>query len=93
MGNATGIHIWPSAFLVYMNDIYQTSNNLRFILFAYDTSMFLYNDNIDSLISELNAEFIMKINSWLIFNKLVLKTHTTSNIILFLQTDQLVMIQ
>ena len=75
-----GSILGPLLVLVYMNDICQTSNKLELILFADDTSVCLSDDNIDSLISDFNAE-LTKINSWLISNKLVLNTNKTSYMI------------
>ena len=40
----------PLLFLIYINDIVNSSNVLSFVLFAADTTVYVKNDSIDSAI-------------------------------------------
>ena len=75
-----------------MNDICASSQKLEYILYADDTSVFLSDNNIDNLILDSNDE-LLKINSWLISNKLIVNTRKTHYMIftdMFIDSDTLV---
>ena len=61
----------PLLFLLYDNDICSSSKNLKFYLFADDTSILLSNKNLKSLENTMNIE-LNKVYQWLISNKLTL---------------------
>ena len=56
-------------FILYINDIVNSSNLLRLILFADDTNILYSNKNIDILYETLNNE-LEKVSKWLIANNL-----------------------
>ena len=64
-----GSVLGPLLFLVYINDISNSSDQLKLYLFAGDTN-FLYADkNLGVLENKVNAE-VSKISDWLIANRL-----------------------
>ena len=63
-------------FLIYVNDIYNSSNLLSFILFADDTNLLMSHKNLDTLIAKINEE-VEKVTIWLQLNKLSLNLTKT----------------
>ena len=57
-------------FLIYINDIVNSSNVLSFVLFADDTTVYVQNDSIDSAIEILNTE-LAKVALWFDSNTLI----------------------
>ena len=64
-------------FLIYLNDITQVSNELEYILFADDTSLFLSGQDLTQLVIKFNYE-LNQINKWFVVNKLVLNVKKTN---------------
>ena len=75
-GVPQGSILGPLLFLIYINDIIESSSLLNFILFADDTNIFYSHKSIDTLIETLNHELI-KVSSWFKCNKLSLNVDKT----------------
>ena len=71
----------PVLFLIYINDIKNSSNILNFFLFADDTSTYLTGNNAKEIKATYNCE-LKKVLCWLNANKLSLNTDK-SNLVLF----------
>ena len=64
-------------FLIYINDIVNTSKLTKFIIFADDTNLFYKHKNHNTLVSIINTELI-KVSSWFKLNKLSLNINKTN---------------
>ena len=71
-----GAILGPLLFLIYINDIVNSSTILSFVLFADDTTVYVHNDSIDVTIQILNTE-LSKVASWFDSNKLTLNVNKT----------------
>ena len=70
----------PLLFLIYINDIVNSSNLFRFSLFADDTVATLSGKNLQTLVSSVNRE-ISNVSLWFKVNKLSLNLSKTNYII------------
>ena len=71
----------PLLFLIYITDIYKSSDILQFHMLADDTSIFYSHNNLKNVEITLNNELI-KVSEWLIANKLTLNV-SKSNFVIF----------
>ena len=75
-GVPQGSILGPLLFLIYINDIINTSPLLTFVLFADDTSIFYSHKCLNTLVNILNSE-LAKISTWFKCNKLSLNIDKT----------------
>ena len=80
-GVLQGSVLGPLLFLLYVNDISYSSNQLNFLLFADDTNLLYADNNLRSLEVTVNKK-LTSVCNWLIANKLSLNTKK-SNFVIF----------
>ena len=73
--------IGPLLFIIYINVICNVSENINFVLYADDTSLYTKHNDIDILFNCTNMQ-LKKLYNWLCLNKLSLNVDK-SNYILF----------
>ena len=71
-----GSILGPRCFILYINDLPACSNELEFILFADDTSIFFEHSDLDVLTSHLNDQ-LHNVSTWLKANKLSINVKKT----------------
>ena len=76
-----GSVLGPLLFLLYMNDIQESSDKLSFYLFADDTNILFANKNLVSYEFDVNHK-LNKVYDWLIANKLTLNIKKSNFVIL-----------
>ena len=71
----------PLLFILYVNDITNTSDVLEFILFADDTTILYSHPNIENQINRINEE-LKEVSNWFKANKLSVNASKTNYMIL-----------
>ena len=66
----------PVLFLLHINDMYRSSNQMRFVHFADDTTVFPSDSDINNVHATVNSE--LGIDNWLKANRLSLNVSKTS---------------
>ena len=70
----------PLLFIIYINNICNTSDIISFCLFADDTSLVYRNSNVDAAVQTFNVELV-NISNWLLANKLCINSLKSNDII------------
>ena len=76
-----GSVLGPKLFILYINDLCNVSNLVKYVLFADDTNIFKSGNNVNELCNEISHE-LTKVNTWFNVNKLSLNVSKT-NFMLF----------
>ena len=79
-GVPQGSVLGPLLFLIYVNDIYTSSDKLDFFLFADDTNLLYADKNLRNLESVVNRE-LSNVMDWMTANKLTLNIKKTNFVI------------
>ena len=85
-GVPQGSILGPLLFLLYINDIYNSSENLKFVLFADDTNLFYSHHDVHTLFNTVNQE-LKQLEDWFKANRLSLNVDKTKYT-LFHKTSQ-----
>jgi hypothetical protein len=80
-GVPQGSILGPLLFIIYVNDIINTSNVLEFILFADDTTILYSHNDIENQIGLINTE-LNEVSNWFKANKLSVNASKTNYMIL-----------
>ena len=77
LGVPQGSILGPILFLLYISDLYKSSNKLNFVHFADDSTVYSKGKNINDLVTMTNQE-LSKVEAWLNANRLSLNVNKSA---------------
>ena len=78
----------PVHFLLYINDMHRSSDQMRFVHFADDTTVFASDSDINGVHATVNSELV-GVDNWLKTNRLSLNVSKTSYMIISNQKNSI----